>query len=400
MARSNRTMLTLAALTALSFLRNAMAAPAVTEGPGEHAAKREEAPRVGVTKAAFGKMTDGQPVELYTLTNEKGETASIMTYGATLTRVRVPDRKGTVNDVLLGYNTVEQYEKDSAPYFGALVGRVANRIAKGTYKVEGKTYHVPVNNGPNSLHGGTVGYDKRLWTAEPVEPKDGPAVRMKLTDPDGEQGFPGTVHVAVTYELTNSGTLRISYEATTDKATPINLTSHGYWNLNDGGKSPVLDTMMRWHARKYIPVNDVQIPTGKIEPVGGTPFDFLKFKPIGKDLAETGGTPPGYDHCMVIEGQRGELRPAVDVFEGRTGRTMEMYTTAPGVQFYSGNFLDGSIVGRYKVHYGQNHGFALEAEDFPDAVNQPSFPSCILKPGETYHQTTEYRFGLSDHEPN
>jgi len=398
MFRTPRRTFAVAALSALFVARSGLAAPAEKEvAPDE---KRDAAsPQVGVDRKPFGKTADGQPVEIYTLTNEKGETASILTYGAILSRVRVPDRTGKVNDVLLGYSTLAQYEKDAGPYFGALVGRVANRIAKGTFTLDGKTYHIPVNNGPNALHGGTVGYDKRLWTAEPVESKDGPALRLQLTDPDGDQGFPGTVHVTVTYQLLNTGTLRISYEATTDKATPINLTSHGYWNLNDGGKSTILDTVMRWHADKYLPVDDVQIPTGQVAPVEGTPFDFRKWKAIGKDIAATGGTPPGYDHCMVIDGPRGELRPAVEVYEGRTGRTMEVYTTAPGMQFYTGNFLDGTIVGRYKVPYAKYHAFALEAQDFPDAINHPSFPSCVLKPGETYHQTTEYRFGLSDHEP-
>ena len=234
------------------------------------------------THQPFGATADGKPVEIYTLTNPSGASVSVLTYGAILNRVQLPDRAGKVGDVLLGYDSVAQYEKDSGPFFGALVGRVANRIAKATFTVDGATYHTPVNNGPNTLHGGPAGFDKRVWTAQDVTGDDGQAVKLSLVDPDGTAGFPGTVHASVTYTLTDAGVLRLTYEATTDKATPINLTSHGYWNLRDGGKSDVKGELMQWQADKYLPVDAVQIPTGQLAPVAGTPFDFRTTKPIGR----------------------------------------------------------------------------------------------------------------------
>ncbi len=364
-----------------------------------HVTTAAAAAAAAVDRTSFGKLADGRPVELYTLTNDQGASASVTTYGAILTRVRVPDRAGHVGDVLLGYDSGEQYETANGPHFGGLVGRVANRIAKGTFDVDGTTYHVPINNGPNSLHGGTVGYDKRLWSATSGQGPRGPFVRLTLTDADGEQGYPGTVHATVTYTLTGDDTLEIGYEATTDKATPINLTSHGYWNLTDGGRSSVEAEVMRWHADRYLPVDAVQIPTGELAAVAGTPFDFRTAKPIGRDLAATGGDPAGYDHTMVIDGTPGQIRPAVDVYDPASGRTLSVYTTEPGVQFYTGNFLDGTLTGRDGVKYDRYHAFALEAQDYPDAVNHPAFPSCILRPGQTYSQTTQYRFGTSDHAP-
>ena len=347
-----------------------------------------------VDKQDLGKLPDGSTAELYTLTNAKGASACVSTYGALLTRVRMPDRAGHVGDVLLGYDTLLDLRTHNSPHFGGLCGRVANRIAKGTFTVDGATYHVPINNGPNSLHGGRIGYDARMWTAEPVPGAD--AVKLTLTDPDGEQGYPGTVHATVTYTLSDDDTLRVQYEATTDKPTPINLTSHGYWNLTDGGKTDVLAETMQWHADKYLPVDAVQIPTGQLADVAGTPFDFRQAKPIGRDLKATGGDPAGYDHCMVIDGPAGTLRPAVTVTDPASGRVLSMYTTEPGVQFYTGNFLDGTQTGRGDVQYAQYHGFALEAQDFPDAVNHPDFPNSVLRPGQTYHQTTEYRFSTAD----
>ena len=349
----------------------------------------------GVVKTAFGTMPGGQPIDLYTLTNAKGASVSVSTYGAILARVRMPDKAGKIGDVLLGYDSAADYLAHNSPHFGSLCGRVANRVAKGTFTVDGNTYHVPINNGPNSLHGGKVGYDARLWTAQPGGGNGGPSVTLKLTDPDGEQGYPGTVQATVVYTLTDTGILRIQYTATTDKPTPINLTSHGYWNLKDGGASPILDEVAVWHADKYLPVDDVQIPTGVLADVAGTPFDFRTAKPIGRDLAATGGDPAGYDHCMVVDGPAGTLRPAVTVTDPTTGRVLEVATDQPGMQFYTGNFLDGSMTGRGNTAYAIHNAFAVEAQDFPDAVNHPSFPNSVLRPGQTYHQTTEYRFSTT-----
>ncbi len=381
-----------------SFVAVALSALSAASAVSAADATGSTTPAAG-THQPFGTTADGKPVEIYTLTNPSGVSVSVLTYGAILNRVQLPDRTGKVGDVLLGYGSVAQYEKDSGPFFGALVGRVANRIAKATFTVDGTTYHTPVNNGPNTLHGGPAGFDKRVWTAEDVTGDDGQAVKLSLVDPDGTAGFPGTVHASVTYTLTDAGVLRLTYEATTDKATPINLTSHGYWNLRDGGKSDVKGELMQWQADKYLPVDAVQIPTGQLAPVAGTPFDFRTTKPIGRDLTATGGTPPGYDHCMVVDGKPGTLRPAVTARDPVSGRVLAMYTTEPGVQFYTGNFLDGSIAGRDGVVYGQYHAFALEAQAFPDAVNHPKFPNSILRPGQTYRQTTEYRFGTSEHPP-
>ena len=397
MSRHRRSSVT-AALAAL-FLSPAAAAPVEGQTTVPTTGQGTPGTSSDVERTPFGTMTDGHPVEMYTLHGTGGASASVLTYGATLARVRMPDRTGTVGDVLLGYDSLGQYQRDSGPYFGALVGRVSNRIAKGSFALDGATYHVPTNDHGNALHGGVKGYDKRLWTVATGDATQGPSVTLELTDPDGEQGFPGTVHVRVTYALTKQDTLRISYSATADKATPISLTSHGYWNLRDGGKTDVKGELMQWNADHYLPVNAVQIPTGQIAAVAGTPFDFRTIKPIGRDLLATGGNPPGYDHTMVINGPAGTLRQAATVIDPVSGREMKMFTTEPGVQFYTGNSLDGSIKGRDGVAYGRYHAFALEAQAFPDAINHKNFPDSVLKPGGTYSQTTEYRFGTGEHPP-
>ena len=349
----------------------------------------------------FGTTTAGQPVELFTLTAPGGGTVEITNYGGIVTRVRVPDRTGTLGDVALGYDDLASYQKDS-PYFGALIGRVGNRIAKGTFTLDGHTYHVPCNNGPNTLHGGTVGYDKRVWAATPVGTD---AVRLELVDPDGDMGYPGTVRATVVYTWTAAAgagghTLRIEYTAATDKPTPINLTNHSYWNLKDGGAGPITGHELRVPAQSYLPVDGTLIPTGRVAPVAGTPIDFRTPKPIGRDLHAMGGEPVGYDHCLVL-GDRPTrpLAEAATVYEPTTGRTMAVFSTEPGVQFYTGNFLNGGQVGRGGVAYHQHTAFALETEGYPDAVNQPAFPSTILRPGQTYHTLTEYRFAAAAKAP-
>jgi aldose 1-epimerase len=351
-----------------------------------------------VQKKSFGITASGKPVDLYVLTNSKGATVEIMNYGATITRLLVPDKTGKLGDVVLGFDSIAGYQKDS-PYFGTIAGRVANRIAKGTFTVDGVTYHVAINNGPNSLHGGLVGYDKRIWNAAITPVKDGQAVTFTLVDPDGTENYPGTVNVAVKYTLTDSNTLRIDYTATTDKATPINLTNHTYWNLKDAGVSDIGAHILQVNADAYTPVDDVQIPTGEIAPVKGTPIDFTSPKPIGKDIEAMSGDPAGYDHNLVLRSQNGTLAEALKVYEPTTGRVMEMWTTEPGVQFYTANFLAGKFAGKGGVVYQKHSALCFEAQDFPDAINHPNFPSCILRPGETYHQTTEYRFSTSTTPP-
>ena len=341
-----------------------------------------------IARRPFGTAKDGTPVELFSLATPDGAGVDVTTYGGILTRVRVPDARGHVGDVALGHDDLASYLKDS-PYFGATIGRVGNRIAKGAFTVDGKACQVPTNNGPNSLHGGTVGYDKRVWAAEVV----GPSLKLTLTDPDGEQGYPGTVHATVMVTWTAEHTLRLEYTATADQPTPINLTNHSYWNLRDAGAGTVYDHQLRSPAAAYLPVNGELIPTGQLAPVAGTPVDFRAPKPIGRHLTAVGGQPVGYDHCLVLGDQpHRPLAEAATVYEPTTGRAMSVWTTEPGVQFYTGNFLNGSHVGRGGVAYHQHTAFCLESEGYPDAVNQPAFPNSVLRPGETYRTTTEYRF--------
>jgi aldose 1-epimerase len=345
-----------------------------------------------VERRGYGTTKDGEKVEAFTLTSSTGASATIVTYGATVTELKVPDKNGAMGDVVLGFDNLQQYEKES-PYFGCVVGRVGNRIAKGKFTLEGKEYVLATNNGANHLHGGMRGYDKRVWTAEVVKGPD-PAVRLTLVDPDGTEGYPGTVKAMVTYTLAGN-TLRIEYEATTDKATPINLTNHSYINLLDAGKSNILGHELQVNADAYTSVDATLIPTGKIEPVKGTPIDFRKVKAIGKDLAAMGWTPVGYDHNLVLRGQEGKLSQAAVVEEPVTRRRMELWTTQPGVQFYTGNFLDGKVTGKNGAVYKQHHGFCVETQHYPDSVNRPNFPSTILRPGATYRQVTEFRFSVA-----
>jgi aldose 1-epimerase len=342
----------------------------------------------GIAKSDFGKTKERAPVELYTLTNAKGMKAKIMTYGAIVTELIVPDGAGKLGDVILGFDNLGQYFGDH-PYFGAIVGRVGNRIAKGRFALHGATYTLAANNGPNHLHGGLKGFDKKIWQAEPMESADGPALKLTYLSKDGEEGYPGNLTSTVIYTVTGRNELKIDTSATTDKATPVNLTHHAYFNLEGPGSGDVLGHEVTMAAERYTPVDDTLIPTGEIAGVKGTPMDFTKPATIGSRIAQVKG---GYDHNYVIS-MEGAKTPvfAVRVREPRSRRIMEVLTTQPGVQFYTGNFLDGSlkgIGGAYKKHYG----FCLETQHFPDSVNQPKFPTTILEPGKTYHHTTIYRF--------
>lgn len=351
-----------------------------------------------IDKKPFGTTADGQAVEQYVLTTDKGATASFITYGATLIRLQVPDRAGNLGDVVLGFDNLKQYE-DQSPYFGAIVGRVANRIARGIFFIDKTRYAVPVNNGPNHLHGGFKGYDKRLWKADTAMTANGPSVRFTLTDPDGTEGYPGTVKVTVIYSLSGDNTLEIQYYATADKPTPINLSNHSYFNLKDAGKSSIAGHLMKVYGDHYTPVDDTLIPTGEIAPVKGTPIDFTGPKPIGRDLYSMGGNPIGYDHNLVLNSQDGSFAKAVEVYEPDSGRLLEVWTTEPGLQFYSGNFLDGSVKGRGDVSYQQHSAFALETQHYPDSINHPNFPDTVLRPGAVYRQITEYRFSAPGQQP-
>lgn len=348
-----------------------------------------------VQKAAFGQTKEGTPVEIYTLTNRSGMTAKVMTYGATLTELLVPDKAGKPGNVVLGFDRLEPYLAGT-PFFGATVGRVGNRIAKGAFTLNGTTYKLAVNNGPNHLHGGIKGFDKVVWKADVVPAKDGQAVKFTYRSPDGEEGYPGNLQVTVVYTLTdNPGALRIDYTATTDKATPVNLTNHSYFNLAGDGAGTILDHVMTIAADEFTPVDEGLIPTGKLAPVKGTVFDFTTPTAIGARIDRVPIAPPvGYDHNFVLRaapaGQA--MRLAAVVSEPKSGRAMEVRTTEPGIQFYSGNFLDGTIKNRNGVPYAKHAAFCLETQHFPDSVNHPNFPSTILEPGKTYKTTTIYSF--------
>jgi len=340
----------------------------------------------------FGKMADGRAAQIYTLHNG-AVTVRITNYGGRIVSVLAPDHSGKTADVVLGFSTLEEYLKD-ASFQGALIGRYGNRIAKGQFSLDGHAYSLPRNNGENHLHGGPGGFYTKLWTPTVRHEKDGDALELTYTSPDGEEGYPGTLQAKVVYSLEDGGRLRLDYSATTDKPTVVNLTNHAYFNLAGEGSGDILGQEMQVEADKFTPVDETLIPTGELKAVAGTPFDFTKATAIG---ARIGAPDPqltigkGYDHNFVLRAGTG-LRLAARVTEPRGGRVLEVLTTEPGLQFYSGNFLDGSLKGKSGKPYAFRSAFCVEAQHFPDSPNQPSFPSVVLKPGETYRQTTVYRF--------
>lgn len=346
----------------------------------------------GITSSPYGQLPDGTPVALYRLTNRSGAWCEISTYGAIITALELPDRTGMLGDVVLGFERLDDYLAHN-PYFGAVIGRVSNRVAKGTFLLNGRRYTLATNNGANALHGGRRGFDKVIWQAEPRLDPEGPALGLRYTSADGEEGYPGELQVQVTYAFTDANELRISYEAVTDRDTPLNLTNHSYWNL--AGQGTILAHELRLCASRYTPVDEALIPTGVIAPVAGGPMDFTSPKEIGRDFAHLGNQPVGYDHNFVIDGGGRALVLAARVRDPATGRILEVLTDQPGVQFYTGNFLDGSLVGKRGQRYGPYAGFCLETQHFPDAVNQPHFPSTILRPGETFRSTTVHRFSVA-----
>ncbi len=358
------------------------------EIPNKFQAKQGKQRRA-VMKQSFGKTADGTEVDVFTLTNKTGMTAKIMTYGATLISLQAPDKAGKMADVTLGFDNLAAYLKGH-PFFGSIAGRVANRVANGKFTLEGKEYTLAINNGPNSLHGGIKGFDKKVWGAKIAKSEEGGSVQFTLKSPDGDEGYPGTLSVSVTYTLTNENELKIEYAATTDKTTPLNLTNHTYFNL--AGTGNVHNHIVQIFAEKYTPVDATMIPTGEIKSVQGTAFDFLTPRPISERIEQTGGDPAGYDHNYVLNAGGRNLSLAAEVYEPTSGRVMRAFTTEPGMQFYTGNFLDGTLKGRDGTAYQKQAGFCFEMQHFPDSVNQPKFPSTILKPGDTYKQTTIYAF--------
>jgi aldose 1-epimerase len=353
---------------------------------------------MSIKKESFGKTKDGTEVQLYTLSNEKGMQVKITNYGATVTTILTPDKQGKAGDVVLGFDSMEGYQSPaytkSGPYFGAAIGRYGNRIAKGKFTLDGKEYTLATNNGANHLHGGIVGFDKVIWTAEEAGSN---ALKFSYVSKDGEEGYPGTLTTTVTYTLTDDNELKIDYEATTDKATPVNLTNHSYFNLAAGAAADALQHVVTLHADRYTVVDESLIPTGELRPVAGTVMDFTKPTAIGARITQVAGG--GYDHNYVLRDTTGTMKLAATVYEPTSGRVMEVHTTEPGIQFYSGNFLDGSLTGKGNTGYKKHYGFCLETQHFPDSPNQPSFPSTILQPGDTFKSSTIYKFSVRDQAP-
>jgi aldose 1-epimerase len=343
-----------------------------------------------IQKEVFGKTRDGEVVEIYTLTNPGGLRAKVTTWGACLVAMEVPDRQGALADVTLGFDKLDPY-LGAHPHFGVTTGRFANRIAHGRFTLDGTVYQLALNNGAHHLHGGPTGFHARNWKAEPVSSGNG--VRLTYTSADGQEGYPGTLKVAVTYTLTTKNELRLDYEATTDKPTILNLTNHAYWNLAGAGEGDVLGHELKLHASRYLPVDAGSIPTGKIEPVAGGPMDFTKPKAIGKDFAQMTEGRGGYDHNFIIDQpQPGALTLAAEVYEPKSGRVMKISTTEPGIQLYTANYLDGTVTGKGGKVYRKISAFCLETQHFPDSPNHPEFPSTVLRPGQVFHSTTVQQF--------
>jgi aldose 1-epimerase len=344
-----------------------------------------------VMMSTWGHTADGTAVPIYTLTDGQIE-VRVTAYGAHLVSVKTPDRTGKMADVVTGYDSLEGYLGDKKTYMGGIVGRYGNRIAHGKFTLDGKTYQIPLNNGPNALHGGPKGFDEYVWQSKEVP--DG--VEFTLVSPDGDMGFPGTLTATVRYTLKGK-TLRIDYTAKTDKATVLNLTNHAYFNLHGDDAGNILDQKMEINADRFTPTDAGLIPTGELAPVAGTPLDFRKPEVIGARI-DADFVPfklaGGYDHNWVLNGKAGELRLAAIASDPVSGRTLTVETTEPGIQFYSGNFLDGTYTGRHGVKYGKHSGFCLETQHFPDSPNHPDFPSTVLKPGQTRHSTTTFTFGV------
>lgn len=344
-----------------------------------------------VDKAEFGKTAEGQTVSVYTISNGAGLKVKLIDWGATVISVETPDRDGKWANVNLGFPSLDGYLQRH-PYFGSTVGRFCNRIAGGKFKLDDKEYTLATNNAPNHLHGGKVGFDAKLWTAESVLADNSAGVAFKLVSADGDEGYPGTLTALVTYSVTSDNQLKMEYQATTDKSTVVNLTNHCYWNLAGAGSGTILDHQLQVEADKYLPVDDTSIPTGELADVKGTPFDFNAPHAIGERIGELKGEPGGYDHCYALRSQEGKLSLAARVTDPKSGRVMEIHTTEPGIQFYTGNYLAG-MPG--ENNYPKNAAFCLETQHYPDAPNRPTFASTRLDPGQTYRSTTIHKFSVA-----
>lgn len=366
-------------------------AAAATPAAGSDAAPAMEAKKEqSIIEAPYGKV-DGKEVKLYTLKNKNGLSLKVTNYGCIITELNAPDKAGKMADIVLGYDKLDDYVK-ATPYFGSVIGRVANRIKGAQFTLEGKQYKLATNNAPHSLHGGKVGWDKVIWTAEPIETDNGPSIKFSYVSKDGEEGYPGTVTAHNIYTLTNDNELKVAMDATTDKTTIVNMAHHSYWNLGGHAAGTINDHELTLFAEQYTPGDPV--PDGKVKAVKGTPFDFTTAKPIGKDLQAAGGKPIGFDANWVVKGDPHALRPVAKLKEPKSGRTLELSADQPGVQFYSGNFLDGSNKGKGGVAYAQYTGLCLESQKFPNSINVPAWKDeVILKPGATYKHTMIHKFG-------
>lgn len=351
---------------------------------------------VSITKTAYGKTAKGEQIDSYKLKNQKGMEVDIITYGGIISNLKVPNKAGKSEDVVIGFNDLAQYEKPN-PYFGALIGRYGNRIAKGKFSIDGKEYQLPTNDGVNHLHGGPEGFHRVVWTAEEAKGGETASLKLKYVSKDSEQGYPGNLTVFVTYTLSNDNALDVKYEATTDKSTIVNLTQHTYFNLSGDFSKTILDEEIVIDADKLVPVDATLIPTGKLTDVTNTPFDFRKSKTIGKEIEAADDQlkkGKGYDHCWVLNNQGKGDRFAASAYDATSGRFLEVYTDQPGIQFYTGNFLDGTLPRRDSGTYGHRTGFCLETQHYPDAPNQKDFPSVVLKPGEKYETKTSFKFSV------
>ncbi|MDT0644061.1 aldose epimerase family protein [Zunongwangia sp. F363] len=357
--------------------------------PAEETAQNKN---VVIEKSDYGTTPDGEKIEMYTLSNSNGMEVQIITYGGRITKLTAPDLNNNYQDVVLGFDSIGQYLEEN-PYFGAIIGRYGNRIAGGKFSLDGEEYTLPQNNGENTLHGGDKGFDKVIWKATPLEGKN--ALKLSYTSKDMEQGFPGQLETTVTYELKDDNSLNVEYKATTDKKTIVNLTQHSYFNLSGDFSKDILDHKVEINADEFIPVNENLIPTGEIRDVQGTPFDFREAQAIGKNIEAENEQilrGNGYDHCWVLNEQDSGVRYAASAYDPDSGRYLEVYTDEPGMQFYTANFLNGTLPAKGGGTYGKRTGFCFETQHYPDTPNQEGFPTVVLEPGETYTSNTSFRF--------
>jgi aldose 1-epimerase len=362
--------------------------------------KKNTEPKMGtsfmIAKNIFGKMPDGQIVNRFTVVNKNGVTMQVINYGGIITSIKTPDKNGVIEDIVLGYDSLTDYLKNS-PYFGALIGRYGNRIANGKFAIDNQVYSVAQNNNGQHLHGGIKGFDKVFWNIEEVQNNEGPALKLTYKSADMEEGYPGNLNVEVIYVLTDNNELKLFYTAQTDKKTIINLTQHTYFNLSGNCKRDILNEELLLNANEFVPIDKVMISLGDLKSVSETPFDFTKRKKIGQDINSKDDQLAfglGYDHCWVLNTKGDSTQLAASLYDAESGRQIEVFTTEPGIQFYSGNFLDGTLTGKGGVKYNYRNGLCLETEHFPDSPNKPQYPSTLLNPGDTYRTSTVYKFSV------